>query len=471
MGRARVNRARTKCYPLPMTSFAPTVPSDADLAPFVEQGLADLTALVALESVSAQRRMLPETAAAVTRLLEAEGFTVRQYPGEVAPVLVAEAGEGERTLLIYNHYDVQPESPLALWDSPPFALTERGGRLYGRGASDDKGEFASRLAALRAVKARNGGTLPLRVRWLIEGEEEIGSPSLASFVEQHAGELSADGCWWEFGSVTSDGTPQLFLGLKGIVCLELRCRVADSDLHSSLGAVIDNPLWRLAAAVAGLRDASGRVTIPGFHDGVRPPSAADLQAVSALPDARTPLQDTYRVTRFLGEAAEHQHRSNFMPVLNINGFHGGYSEAGSKTVLPAEGFVKLDFRLVPDQDPARVVALLRAHLKAQGFGDIEVIELESHEEPGRTPADAPFVATVRSALEAAYGKAPQVFPSSGGSGPVHPFLHHVGVPVAMMGIGNLGGRVHAPNENILRRDFVSGVRFGVVFLEALARSE
>ncbi|AWN22399.1 peptidase M20 [Deinococcus irradiatisoli] len=452
-------------------TFLPDLPSDADLSPFVEAGLRDLAALVALESVSAQHRMLPETADAVTRLLEAEGFTVRRFPGEVAPVLLAEAGQGPRTLLIYNHYDVQPESPLELWDSPPFALTERGERLYGRGISDDKGEFVSRLAALRAVKARNGGQLPLKVRWLIEGEEEIGSPSLASFVEQHAGDLKADGCWWEFGSITADGTPQLFLGLKGIVCLELRCRVADSDLHSSLGAVVDNPLWRLAAAVASLRDASGRVTIPGFHDDVRPPSEADLQAVAALPEARTPLQDTYRVTRFLGEAAEHQHRSNFMPVLNVNGFHGGYGDAGSKTVLPAEGFVKLDFRLVPDQDPARVVALLRAHLEAQGFGDIEVVELESHEHSGRTSPDEPFIATVRSALEAVYGTAPQVIPSSGGSGPIHPFLHHVGVPVAMMGIGNVGGRVHAPNENILRRDFVSGVRFGTVFLEALAQGE
>ncbi|WP_161883069.1 M20/M25/M40 family metallo-hydrolase [Deinococcus alpinitundrae] len=446
-----------------------SLPTTADLSPFVEAGLRDLAALVAFESVSAQRRMLPETADAVTRLLEVEGFTVRQYPGEVAPILVAEAGEGPGTLLIYNHYDVQPESPLELWDSPPFVLTERGERLYGRGISDDKGEFVSRLAAIRAVKARNGGVLPLRVRWIIEGEEEVSSPSLGDFVAQHAAELRADGCWWEFGSITADGTPQLFLGLKGIVCLELRCQVADSDLHSSLGAVVDNPLWRLAAAVASLRDAAGRVTIPGFHDDVRAPSDTDLQAVAALPDARTPLEETYRVSRFLGEAAEHQSRSNFMPIVNVNGFHGGYGEAGSKTVLPASGFVKLDFRLVPDQDPAKVVALLRAHLEAQGFGDIEVVELESHEFPGRTPADAPFVATVRETLEAVYGNAPQVFPSSGGSGPVHAFLHHLGVPVAMMGIGNLGGRVHAPNENILRRDFASGVRFGVVLLEALAR--
>ena len=439
------------------------------MQPFVEAGLRDLAALVKLESVSAQRRMLPETAEAVSALLRAEGFTVRSFPGEVAPILLAEAGEGPASVLIYNHYDVQPETPLELWDSPPFSLTERGGRLYGRGASDDKGEFVSRLAALRALRARHGGRLPLKVKWLIEGEEEVGSPSLPAFVEQHADELRADGCWWEFGSIAPDGTPQLYLGLKGVVCLELRCQVAGSDLHSSLGAVVDNPLWRLSAAVASLRDAVGRVSIPGFHDDVRVPSDADLKAVAALPDARTALKDTYQVTRFLGDDVEHQLRSNFMPVINVNGFHGGYGEAGSKTVLPASGFVKLDFRLVPDQDPAKIVSLLRAHLTAQGFDDIEVVELESHEPPGRTSADAPFVETVRETLQAVYGKAPQVFPSSGGSGPIHAFLHFVGVPVAMMGIGNLGGRVHAPNENILKRDFASGVRFGVALLEALAR--
>ena len=193
---------------------------------------------------------------------------MRRFPGQVAPLLVAEAGEGPCTLLIYNHYDVQPEAPLDLWDSPPFTLTERDGRLYGRGASDDKGEFVSRLAAIRALRAKHG-TLPLRVRWLIEGEEEVGSPSLAAFVKQHADELKADGCWWEFGGVSEEGRPVISLGLKGIVCLELRCRTADSDLHSSLGAAIDNPLYRLSRAVASLRDDSGRVTIPGFYDGIR----------------------------------------------------------------------------------------------------------------------------------------------------------------------------------------------------------
>ena len=447
---------------------------DFDLAPFVEGGLRDLRDLVALESVSAQGRMLPETAAAVRALLEAEGFRVQTLPGEVAPILLAEAGEGPFTLLIYNHYDVQPEDPLDLWESPPFALTERDGRLYGRGASDDKGEIASRLAAVRAARAR-WGRLPVKVKWLIEGEEEVGSPSLAAFVEAHREELSADGCWWEFGGVRADGRPVLSLGLKGIICVELRCRLSDSDLHSSLGAVVDNPLYRLARAVASLRGDDGTVLIPGFHDAVRPPSEADHQAIATLAaeagDERAHLQRTFGLRRILAEGEDYPARTNFKPVVNVNGWGGGYQGEGSKTVLPASGFVKLDFRLVPDQDPARVLELLRAHLNAQCMADIEIVELEAHQRPARSDAGHAFVAACVDAARAAHGAEPVLHPSAGGSGPMSPFTDSLGVPCVAVGIGNSAGRVHAPNENVLREHFEKGVAFGMTLLGRLGQVE
>ncbi|MDV6373981.1 M20/M25/M40 family metallo-hydrolase [Deinococcus arenicola] len=440
-----------------------------DLSAHIQRGLNDLRDLVAMQSVSAQGRMLPETADAVTALLEAEGFTVARYPGQVAPVLVAEAGEGPFTLLIYNHYDVQPEDPLELWNTPPFELTERDGRLYGRGASDDKGEFVSRLAGLRALRERHGGGLPLKVKWLLEGEEEVGSPSLEGFLAEHAADLKADGVWWEFGSVTPEGRPMLYAGLKGIVCLELRCQVAASDLHSSTGAVVDNPLWRLAKAVASLRDETGHVTIPGFHDDVRPPSQADLEAVANLPGYGEDLYSAYEVTRPLGTPEDHHTRLSLTPVLNVNGFHGGYGGEGSKTVLPAEGFVKIDFRLVPDQHPDKIVELLRAHLDAQGLGDVEIVELESHQYPARSDLSDPFVQTAVQVAKQVYGQDAILNPSSGGSGPMYPFMQHVGAPVIALGIGNVAGRVHAPNENVLRRDFETGVRYALEFMEALGK--
>ena len=442
-----------------------------DLQPFIAQAKTDLTDLVALESVSAQGRHLPETAAFVTGLLEAEGFTVRSYPGQAAPILVAEAGDGPRTMLIYNHYDVQPETPLELWQSPPFALTERDGRWYARGVSDDKGEFISRLAGLRALKAKHGGTLPLKVKWLLEGEEEIGSPSLEHFVTEHAEELRADGCWWEFGSIDPEGRPVIYAGLKGIICLELRCKVAESDLHSSLGAVVDNPLWRLAKAIASMRDEVGRIIIEGFYDDVRPPTPTDLEAVARVPDESQALKRAYGIKNFLENAsgARFYQRADLEPCLNVNGFHGGYGDAGSKTVLPAEGFVKVDFRLVPDQDPMKIVGLLRAHLDKHNLADIEIIELEAHGHPGRSDLDHPFMRVAVEAARAAHGHEPVLHPSSGGSGPMHPFVKAVGVPVVAAGISNIQSFVHAPNENVIVEHFEKGVAYALEFFERTAR--
>ncbi len=438
---------------------------------------ADLRDLVKLESVSAQGRMLKETSDAVVQLLEAEGFVVRSYPGQVAPVLVAETPlVSGRTLLIYNHYDVQPETPIELWDSPPFEMTERKDdagalRWYGRGVSDDKGEFIVRLAAVRALRQSNAGQLPLNIKWLLEGEEEVGSPSLEKFVEEHAQELKADVCWWEFGSVDPSGKPILTFGLKGVVCLELRCKVADSDLHSSLGAVVDNPLWRISKAIASLRDETGRVSIPGFFDDVQPVSSTDQAALASIPDESAAMQSTYGITKFFADAIGQQyyHRLAFEPCVNVNGIHGGYGEAGHKTVLPAEAFAKLDFRLVPNQDPAKVLVLLRQHLDAQGLQDIEVIELESSQRAARSNLDDPFAQAAIAAAREVYGMEPVIHPSSGASGPMHPFIEHIGLPVVSVGIANVGSRIHAPNENIVAEDFERGLHYAVVFLGKLAQ--
>ncbi|MFN3265794.1 MAG: M20/M25/M40 family metallo-hydrolase [Deinococcales bacterium] len=443
---------------------------------FLTQAYKDLAALVAIESVSAQGRNLTQGADFVSQLLEQEGFVVQRYAGQAAPVLIAEAGEGTRTLLIYNHYDVQPESPLELWESPPFRMTERIDqdgivRLHARGVSDDKGEFIVRLAALRALKAKHGGTLPLKIKWLLEGEEEIGSPSLDAFVREHAAKLSADGCWWEFGSIDPTGRPVLIGGLKGIICLELRAKVADSDLHSSYGAVVDNPLWKLAKAVSSLRNENGKILIDGFYDSVRPALSADLTAVANIPDESGALAQAYGIKSFLENAygARFYERLCLEPVLNVNGFHGGYGDIGSKTVLPKEGFVKLDFRLVPDQKPQEVLAQLRRHLEKIGLPDVEVIELETSEMAARSDLNHPFMQAAIATAREVYGLEPVVQPSAGGSGPMHPFVEYLGVPVVCAGISNVKSFVHAPNENIVKAHFEKGFEFAVAFFERVAQ--
>ncbi|RIH86714.1 Succinyl-diaminopimelate desuccinylase [Calidithermus terrae] len=414
--------------------------------------------LVALPSVSAERRALPETARRVKELLEELGLEAEIHPTPGAPVVYAEGGEGGPTVLFYNHYDVQPADPLELWESDPFTMTEREGHWYARGVSDDKGELTSRLAALRWLIDEHG-KLPFRVKFVVEGEEEVGSPNLEAYVAQNRQRLQADAVIWEFGSVDTSGRPLVYCGLKGIVAVELRVRTAGYDLHSSLGAVVQNPIYRLAAALASLRDNDGKVLIEGFYDRVRPLSEAEAESLQTIPDESEQVAALYGVKGFLGgaEGVEFYRRLAAEPVVNVNGFHSGYGGPGSKTVLPAEAFAKLDFRLVPDQEPLEVVELLRAHLERHGFDDVEVITLEAGEHPARSDLGAPWVRQAVEALRETYGLEPVVHLSSGGSGPMYPFTHHLGAPVVSIGISYPGSRVHSPNENIRIADFERGV--------------
>ena len=421
---------------------------------------AQLARLVAIPSVSAEGRGLPEAAAAVRVLLEELGLTTELHATAGAPVVYGqlEAQPGHPTILFYNHYDVQPADPLEEWETSPFELAERDGYWYGRGVSDDKGQLVSRLAGLHWYREKHG-SLPFGVKFVVEGEEEIGSPNLAEYVAARAEQLAADGCVWEFGGVTASGRPMTYFGLKGIACIALRVRTASHDLHSSLGAVVENPIFRLAAAIAGLRDRDGRVLIPGFYDGVVPFTPAQEALIDALPDEAAELADVYGVAGYIGgvTGAQFQRQLLGQPNINFNGFHSGYGGPGSKTVLPATAEVKIDFRLVPGQDPARILELLRSHLDAQGFTDVDIDELETHEFAARSDADHPFVRHTIDALREAYGQEPVVYPSVAGSGPMHPFVEHLGVPVVGMGCSHPGSRVHSPNENVRVADFETSV--------------
>ncbi len=426
-----------------------------------------LSRLIAIPSVSAEGRGLDEASGEVVRQLRELGFTVERHDTAGAPVVFARRVDDERapTVLFYNHYDVQPADPLELWESEPFALVEREGAWYGRGVSDDKGQLVSRFAALRQLLDADG-RLPVNATFVVEGEEEIGSPNLARYVETHADALACDGVVWEFGGVTADGAPMTYCGLKGIVCLELRVRTAGHDLHSSVGAVVENPIYRLACALAGLRDGDGRVLVEGFYDGITPVGEAEEALLRALPDEDAALARLYGVSSFLGavRGTDFQRKLLLEPNLNINGFHSGYGGPGSKTVLPAEAFAKLDLRLVPGQDPVRVVRLLRAHLDRHGFSDIELVELETHEHAARSDVSHPFVRHTVDALRAAFGREPVVYPSVAGSGPMYPFVAHLGAPIVGLGCGYPGSRVHSPNEHVRVVDFDRSVRATVELL-------
>jgi acetylornithine deacetylase/succinyl-diaminopimelate desuccinylase-like protein len=429
--------------------------SFTDVDKYIEQhaddSLAELSRLVAQPSIAAQGVGMQECAELVVELLEHRGFDVEMMPSGGPPVVVAElAGSSPRTLLVYNHYDVQPAEPLELWTSPPFEPALRDGKLFGRGVSDDKGHITSRLLAIDALLATRG-ELPCTIKFVIEGEEEVGSVHLPEFVKANRERLKGDACLWEFGGVDHRGVPIQYAGLRGICYVELSVRTASVDAHSGLGgSIFPNAAWRLTWALASLKGPDERIRIPGHYDNVRPPSARDRELIAAQPEAADFLKQHYGLSGFLrGMTGGPELRTAevFEPTCTICGLDSGYQGAGSKTVLPALAKAKVDFRLVPDQTPQEVLRNLRAHLDREGFADVEITFLGGNP-AGRTDPDDPFLQMVVRTAEPVYGKPMQVVPMIGGSGPNHCFIHELKVPVVTAGCGYPDTRAHAPDENV-----------------------
>ena len=424
--------------------------ADAFLEANLDRSLTELGRLVAQPSISAQNLGLTDCAALVADLLRARGFDANIYPTAGAPVVVAERkGKSDKTLLFYNHYDVQPPEPLELWESPPFEPQIRDGKMYGRGVSDDKGHLVARLFAVDALLAE--GDLPCNIKFIVEGEEETASVNLAKFIHENTALLKADACIWEFGGVDHTDTPMQYLGLRGIQYVELTVDLLSTDVHSGLGgSIFPNAAWRLVWALNTLKGADERILIPGFYDDVKPPSARDRELMSALADVTEEYKARYGVPYFLKGIKggdELKLEEVFSPTCTICGLTSGYQGPGSKTVLPARASAKVDFRLIPDQNPKDILAKLRAHLDAQGFTEIKITDLGG-DAPARTDPDDPFIKLVVDAAKDVYDKPMTLVPMVGGSGPNHPFVHELGLPVATAGLGYPDTRAHAPNENI-----------------------
>ncbi|MDQ0393526.1 MULTISPECIES: M20/M25/M40 family metallo-hydrolase [Xanthobacteraceae] len=431
----------------------------------------ELAELVAIPSVSARGQELDTCAMKIAALLAEAGFETGLHEGAIGPFVVAEAGAGPFTLVIYNHYDVQPEGPLDRWTAPPFVLAERDGRLFGRGVADDKGEFVSRLAGWNLFRSRFPEPLPYRVVWILEGEEEVGSPSLSGFLASRFPDLKSDLCWWEYGEIDTTGRPVILLGFKGLLAVELSCRTSAADLHSSLGVVFDNPLWRMASAIASLRDEAGRVLINGFYEGIEPVDATTRHLVERSPFSLDDLGRSTGGTKRLRDVtdANFYGRMNLAPCVNVNGIHGGYGGEGSMTVLPCSAIAKLDFRLVPGQSPETIVRLLRQHLDAKGFVDIELTVHDAELRGVRSAPDNPIIAFGAELLGKWFGLEVVLQPSAAGSGPAHHFVRQFGATLFGAGITHHGSRLHSSDENIVIAQFEKMVGFSASFFEALTR--
>lgn len=430
----------------------------------IAESVADLKRLASIPSVSTKGGAMEDAAQFVADLLTGAGFDARLMPTEGGfPVVYADTADitphAGKTLICYNHYDVQPEEPLELWLSPPFEPTEREGRLYARGVSDDKGQLVSRIAAMRAVRAVTGG-YPVRVKFLVEGEEEIGSIHLPAFVEAQRELLAADACVWESGGVNAEGAPTVHLGMRGILAVELRVRTLARDAHSGQAHNLPNAAWRLVRALATLKDERERILVAGWYDDVREPTEVERRLLERMPSDEAVARELYSVREFVeGHTGLDYKAAVYAPTCNIAGIGGGWQGPGSKTVIPAFAMAKLDFRLVPDQDPLDLLAKLRSHLDAHGFADVEVVNTEGGgERAATTPADDPFVELAARTAEEVYGRPAVLIPLVGGSGPMWAFRSALGTPIVTLGSADPYTSVHAPNESISLERFAQAIR-------------
>jgi acetylornithine deacetylase/succinyl-diaminopimelate desuccinylase-like protein len=426
-----------------------------------------------LESVAAQNRMMQETADWVENLLKETGFETQQLKVTGAPNYVYGflKGRSDFTLLLYNHYDVQPETPVELWESPPFEVTERDSKLIARGISDDKSELISRICAIRAIQAANG-ELPISIKWIIEGEEEIGSPHFDALTKEHGNLLKAGGALWEGGGFNEKGQAELASGFRGMLYVEYSVEVMKKDAHSGHAHALPSGPWRLVKALASLKDDMGKVLIPGFYEHVRGPNKVEKEALRNLadPDMEEKYLEMYGIKSFLHDKTGYDLEVLvFEPTANIAGFLSGYTEAGVKTVLPARAMAKMDFRLVPEQNPDDILEKLRSHLNAQGFEDVQVSKLGGAE-PVVTPIEGAFVQRIQKICKDFTGKEPEINPLVGGT---LPLLEAMKKNVGILGISTAGNPVyygsgaHAPNEHIRLSDIPMAIRFNVFMFTEL----
>ena len=442
-----------------------------------EQGLQELEDFLRIPSISSQ----PEHAADVRR---AAGHLAERYEriglenGEVIetgghPVVYADwlKAPGKPTVLLYGHYDVQPVDPLALWTSPPFEPIRQDGLLLGRGSSDDKGQIALHWQAIHAL-LNTTGELPLNLKVIAEGEEEIGSTHFDDFVTSNADRLRTDYCVVSDTSMVAKGLPAITYALRGLVYFELRVEAANVDMHSGqLGGMAPNPAQALAEILLRLKDSAGHILVPGFYDGVRPLGDGERREFARVPFDEAKLKQTYGLRALAGEAGFTPTERNWArPTLDVNGIWGGYQGPGTKTIIPAWAAAKISCRLVPDQDPKAVTQAVRDYIQAVSPKTVRVslAELSGHAEPWITPVDHPLIQAGQRALKQVYGKDPALIRSGGSIGAVDVMRHRLTPNCLLVGFVLPDSFAHAPNERLDLDSFYLGRRAAVQLWSEIA---
>lgn len=457
-----------------MTSFPADL--EAHFAARDAQLLDDLFAFLRIPSVSASSEHNADTqraAAWVHERLARIGFAVETLPTAGHPVVLAEwrkAPAGAPTILVYGHYDVQPPEPLELWTSPAFEPTIRDGKLFARGSVDDKGQLFAHIAALEALLAVRGA-LPVNVIVIAEGEEEIGSEHLAPFIEAHKKRLACDGVVISDSSMFAPGIPSILSSLRGLAYFQIDVRGPAGDLHSGMyGGAVVNPAMALARILATMHDADGHVAIQGFYDAVRPFPPTVVAGMRELPFDEEDFRKDVGAPALGGEPGfTVLERLWTRPTCEVNGLLSGYTGEGAKTVLPGVSMAKVSCRLVPDQDPAEIERLMKAHVARVSPKGVTVTVRHLHGgKPWRADLEGPLFEAAKKALASAFGREP-VVQGEGGSIPVvGDFERILGVPVLLMGFGLPGENAHAPDEWISLDNLRRGMRSIASLFEHLA---
>ncbi|HYG09198.1 MAG TPA: M20/M25/M40 family metallo-hydrolase [Pyrinomonadaceae bacterium] len=451
---------------MPFTRFDRYVERHA--AAYVER----LQSLCRMPSVAARGTGMRAMAETVEQSMQRIGAGTRSFKiGSGYPIIYGEFGAGSHCYVVYSHYDVQPVGQLTAWSSGPFAAAVRDGKLYARGAANSKGDLVARLSAIEAYQ-KTFGKLPVCLRFIVEGEDGMGSPSLYRFTSENPEMLRADGCIWDDGYKDTKERLLISLGFKGITFIELRAYGARTDLHSKWGGVVPNPAWNLVQALSTIVSPKGVITIDGFSSHIAPIAEEDAKSLKQLEIDEPGLKREFKINQWVrgltGRALTKE--LIFGPTCTICGIQTGHTEAGAKTVLPGMALARLDFRLVPDLSPALVISLLRAHLDARGFHDVEVNEI----------ASAPFAKSsiqstvARAAIDCAtevYGAPPIVYPLDPASGPIGAVcgVSLPPTPLVSFGVSYAGSNQHAPDENIRLEDFVQGIKYFGRLIHRLAQ--
>lgn len=405
-------------------------------------------------------------------MLEADGFTSAIYPSDGFPYVFGEKhyADDAPTILIYGHYDVMPIEPVAAWNTEPFEPTIVNRKIYCRGASDDKGQTMTYLLGYETYRDLYG-EVPVNLKFIFDGEEEIGSPHLPKFVSEHKDMLEADFLLSSDSKIHESGRPVLFLGLKGMCSVDLTVKGGEKDLHSMYAPSVPSPVWRLVTLLSTLKGEDGFVKLDHFYDDVAPLTQMDLDAIDRIPfDAQTML-NTLKVTSFLNNRTGDNFYYNYIyePTCNIGYIGAGYAD-GVKDVIPNSATCRLDLNLVPNQTPEKTLQLLREHLDKRGYEDVTITPC-SMMTPYRTPLDSPCMPLLCAAVREVWDKEPVILPGIGGFGPNSNFVDQLGIPNIYIPYGALDNSNHAPNESLVIDGYLKGIKVFATILDKLSKGE